>query len=639
MDLDKVIKETRNCAWQLQKLDIENKYELYSMDRLMAEIAVETKQMKDSRLISAQIEKTEPVQYQENITQNKTIRGLDEKLSRLGIYRVIRACTKKVYRFFAPYRTVDGKEILKNDGELFARIAYKSILLREIDKDALENVLVNLENRKITKADFLYSLCISEEGKKYGITVKGLRKIVWKEKLVRGIKRIPVLGYALRWIKCIIFLPRMLANTQSSINDLVLYDRRKNKLLMEQQNKLDMLRRDLEFAVLDHDEKTNEREQNLWDSMENLEDMVSQLSEKTIDEITRLRGDIEQEIASVVSEVELGTRQFIEVKENLQQISEEEKRERQNLISEQRRLAEQLAQSELWKKEEIQEIVRLKDALDILQKSCDEKITVLLKAIIRNEMDIKEVSLWREEQVKRELDEKDNMLQVKKILNAFYMDYNEKIMCDSREEVAERQKQYLPFVEQCLGDKTDDLVMIDLGCGEGEFVELLNQNGYPAYGVDSNPMVIDKVKGINSDIRIEESEATAYLATLEDNSVDFISCFHMVEHLETGELLELLKESHRVLKVGGGLILETPNPLNILISTYYFYMDPTHKKQIPPELLNLMVSSSGFKVEECRMLRPLNFVPYSYDDPNDKIRDIVFRFNMEQAYSLMAVKE
>ena len=135
------------------------------------------------------------------------------------------------------------------------------------------------------------------------------------------------------------------------------------------------------------------------------------------------------------------------------------------------------------------------------------------------------------------------------------------------------------------------------------------------------------------------ADATKYLACLADNSVDLLTCFHMVEHLEMVELLELLQEMHRVLKPGGGLVLETPNPLNILISTYYFYLDPTHKKQIPPELLKLMVSSSGFKVEECRMLRPLNFVPYSYDDPEDKIRDVIFRFNMEQAYSIMAVKE
>ena len=139
-------------------------------------------------------------------------------------------------------------------------------------------------------------------------------------------------------------------------------------------------------------------------------------------------------------------------------------------------------------------------------------------------------------------------------------------------------------------------------------------------------------------VRIVESDAIHYLIGLEDNSVDIISSFHMVEHMEIVEVIELLTECRRVLKNSGMLIVETPNPKNILTSTYYFNMDPTHKKIFPPELLAFVISESGLKVKETLMLYPLNFIPYTYEK-EDPLKDIIYRFNMEQAYSVLAVKE
>lgn len=248
------------------------------------------------------------------------------------------------------------------------------------------------------------------------------------------------------------------------------------------------------------------------------------------------------------------------------------------------------------------------------------------------------------EEKRKQLEEADNEKKIleeqyhKKILDYFYLRYNEELMKDSREIVMERAKTYLSHIDKFIKkDRKENLVMIDLGCGEGEFIELLNKEGYPIYGVDSNSAVVSKMKKSNLNLNIIEENAMDHLKKLGDNSVDYISAFHMVEHLEFLELILLLKECKRVLKIDGLLILETPNPQNILISSYYFNLDPTHKKPIPPELLKFYVEESGFTVKDLMLLRPLDFCDYDYN--NGLLKDIVFRFNMEQAYSIVAVKE
>ena len=695
MDLDKVIKQTQECVWQLKKLDIDDKYERYSMDRLMAEISAEVKRMKDDHVVTTQevcITDVPVVLYQENMSNNGIFRKIDKKLSSRKLYQALRSKAKKMYRFFVPYLTVDGEELLKYEGEMFARVAYKSILQRDIDRDALTNIVDGLETRKVTKINVLNTLCKSEEGKKYGITVKGLRWKLFKQNLKNGVKRIPIIGYALRWVKCIILLPRMFANAQNSINDLVLYDKKKTNQLIEQQRILDVLRRDLEFAVFDMQDKVSVLRRDLefavcdqrgekegWEQefynhcaalvedFNKLEDGINEGILRFESHLEKLQKEHQENLASSNAEVNLMRREYdkkiamlleklveaeMEIKNfyalqnELEQLLVQERvlrkemgLELEEVCAMQSQLAEKYVAASLAQKENAQEILSVKGIFDNAYKTFDQKLTSIADVSLRNKLNIEKVSTWREEQVQKELANTSNLHEVKALLDEFYVNYNDTLMADSREEVKERQRTYLPFIENHLGNKKQKLVMLDIGCGEGEFVELLNANGYPAYGIDSNPMVIQKVRNIRPSIRIVESDAIEYLASLPSESVDFISCFHMVEHLETVETLKLLKEMYRVLKVGGSLILETPNPLNILISTYYFYMDPTHKKQIPYELLKLMVSNAGFKVEECRMLRPLCFVPYEYDDPNDKIKDIVFRFNMEQAYSIMAVKE
>jgi len=89
-------------------------------------------------------------------------------------------------------------------------------------------------------------------------------------------------------------------------------------------------------------------------------------------------------------------------------------------------------------------------------------------------------------------------------------------------------------------------------------------------------------------------DAIEALKELPDSSQLVVSGFHVVEHLPFADLQVLVQEALRVLKPGGLLILETPNPENIVVATHNFYLDPTHRRPIPPELLSFLPEFYGF---------------------------------------------
>ncbi len=278
---------------------------------------------------------------------------------------------------------------------------------------------------------------------------------------------------------------------------------------------------------------------------------------------------------------------------------------------------------ELHGKEE--KLISYQTRLKNYQIELNTKVETIEKYIVDN-------NLLMEEAEKNKHREKD-------IMDKFYLRYNESLMIDTREEVKSRAKIYIDKLNlYFINRNKNELALIDLGCGECEWIELLMENGYQAKGVDSNSLVVNKVKTNYPEIEIAEMDAFSCLKSLDDNSQDLITSLHMVEHLDMMSLIRLLEECKRVLKKGGIIILETPNPLNILTSTYYFHLDPTHNKPIPPELLAFFVEESGIKVKEKILLYPLDFVPYIYKE-EDPIKDIVYRFNMEQAYSILAVNE
>ncbi len=165
-------------------------------------------------------------------------------------------------------------------------------------------------------------------------------------------------------------------------------------------------------------------------------------------------------------------------------------------------------------------------------------------------------------------------------------------------EIKARQEVYVNYFRQNAGP------VLDLGCGRGEFLELLTEAGIPARGVDLNPEMVAEAKARG--LRADQAEGLAHLRSLEPCSLGGIFLAQVIEHLELNRLAALLEAAFRALRPGGVIIAETINPQTLMTFASAFYLDPTHVKPIHPEAAGFLLESTGFK--EVSVL-PVNPVP------------------------------
>lgn len=161
----------------------------------------------------------------------------------------------------------------------------------------------------------------------------------------------------------------------------------------------------------------------------------------------------------------------------------------------------------------------------------------------------------------------------------------------SRELILGRLEVYLPFIETLKAWHTP-CTALDLGCGRGEWLQLLQNNGVQARGVDLDEGMLQACHELN--LQVEQGDAIAALQALPDNSLSVVSVFHIVEHIEFSQVQQIAEEALRVLKPGGLLILETPNAENLVVGTHNFYLDPTHIRPVPHILLAFVTELAGF---------------------------------------------
>jgi len=184
----------------------------------------------------------------------------------------------------------------------------------------------------------------------------------------------------------------------------------------------------------------------------------------------------------------------------------------------------------------------------------------------------------------------------------------------TRGEVQERLQAYLPLMPR-------DAPVLDLGCGRGEWLELLRREGIAARGVDGNRLMVAECR--ERHLPAEQAEALDYLARVPDGSLGAVTVLRMVERLPIRQLVRLLDEVARVLRPGGTAIFETPNPDNLLVASRDFYQDPGRRHPLPSETLRFLVESRG--------LEPVDVLFLNSCDPSGQVPEdgasVTRRFN------------
>ena len=439
-------------------------------------------------------------------------------------------------------------ELLAFHDEEFIRNAYKAILRREPDDHGFPQYLGNLRSGRYSKIDILTSLRFSPEGEKANVRIEGLGRL----SAFRKLYRVPVVGYLLHLAVAIVRLPVLIANHRR----LESHTAAQLERVASHINEAVAYISDLEQR---HSEVTRKQFGLFQEQLDDLKTTVRSQIDSLIDDQEALRTELSSQPKpeSDVREHHIAELQALKI-----QLEKQVDGIMERLQSSRMELAQREA--------------RLSLALDGTHQPSPEQMQ-----IIKSEED--------------------------HLLDSLYSSLEEDLR-GTPEEIKEEVKVYLPVLEKA--GITGGI--LDVGCGRGEWLEVLREAGLQAKGVDNNRTQIQQCKSLSLDVI--ESEALAYLRSLEDGTLNAVTAFHFAEHLPLKALVTFLDEVGRTLKPGGLLILETPNPENLLVGSCNFYLDPTHKNPIPIPTMKLLVEARGFRCQEVMKLRPVSKVQIEVKD-------------------------
>jgi SAM-dependent methyltransferase len=436
--------------------------------------------------------------------------------------------------------------------EAFVKNAYQVILKRDPDDPGLAEYLRQLRSGRYSKIDIVSSLRFSPEGRNGNVQIAGLGN----RSVFRKLYHVPVAGYLLRMAVAVVRLPVLITNfRQGEAHTAAQLDRVANHF-------------NEAIAQL----SSEIREQSEY-NQSYFETLPRQLSD--------LQSFVRMQFHSIITEQAKVTRINDSLSKNFGILQAQVNRRADEHIEVQQRQAAELQGLRTQVEQQIDELI---DRLQKLRMDIAQQETR-----IANFLDSSAVA---SDVVQPFSGERDHLL------DAMYFALEDTLR-GTPEQVKETVQVYLPVLRDA-GVTTD---ILDVGCGRGEWLEVLRDNKFQARGIDTNRVVLQRCRELSLDV--VETEALTYLGSLADGNLNAVTAFHFAEHLPLDTLVRFLDEAGRTLKPGGLLILETPNPENLLVGSCNFYLDPTHKNPLPIPTLKLLVEARGFRCQEVMKLHPV----------------------------------
>lgn len=499
---------------------------------------------------------------------------------------------------FRPKDRYHINELLKFHGEEFVRNSYRALLKREPDPAGSAQYLSSLESGRLNKIDILASLRHSPEGERARVNVAGL---AWPA-AIRRLERVPLIGYLLESLIAVARLPRLLQNFRRS----EFYFLARQQEMFDQANQV---QRQLSQSLSQLSAQTRAAIERAETQQKAIESLALQ-QQGIVDRQKEGNDAIENRLSAIREYVDQSTATLTrEVKERAQEQLRGQEQLAQTMAEQERQLSQQMAQQMEGQNAQRQELARQLEGLHRRQQETRTELVMQERRLT--------ALLAGERQHKPGTSQPDEDLLASEaghLLDSLYASFEDRFRGD-REEVKNRLRVYLPI----LSEAAVAADVLDVGCGRGEWLELLKKEGVQAQGVDRNRVFVEQCRQIGLDV--EEQDALAYLGRVADKSLSVITSFHLVEHLGFEELIRLLDEMIRALKPGGLLILETPNPENFMVGSCSFYADPTHRNPIPSPTLQFLLESRGLDRVSVMKLRPWDAAKIEGDT------EIVKRFN------------
>lgn len=481
----------------------------------------------------------------------------------------------------------------------FVRNAYRALLKREPDDVGYAAYLKNLRSGRFNKIDVLASLRFSAEGKQKGVRVQGLTFSGY----LRRLYRIPVIGYLIELAVGLLRLPVFLKGQRQFESYTVAQQERLA-------NHLNLLSRTLSDTDARRADSLSEINEHLTDHLNKVSAQLvedfSKLLEELADEHRKVTALHHQKIGGLFREQQAIVEDQEKLRADIQShlVAQDERGRQHSQLME--AYDERLNQARLDYEALFDQVsLRLQQTRAELVMM-ERRLTLLLEEARKRLPEP-----FAEDQLRIVSDEQSHVLDV------LYASFEDEFR-GSRQDIKDRLKVYLPILKDA-GITAD---IIDLGCGRGEWLEVLKEEGLEARGVEQNRAMIEQCRARALDVT--EADAVAYLQGLPDNSLRAVTGFHFIEHIPFETLIKLLDEVVRTLRSGGVAIFETPNPENIMVSSYNFYLDPTHRNPLPGPAMRFLLESRGLSRVEVMMLNPLDHKVKGDDELTIRFNSLFF---------------
>jgi 2-polyprenyl-3-methyl-5-hydroxy-6-metoxy-1,4-benzoquinol methylase len=174
--------------------------------------------------------------------------------------------------------------------------------------------------------------------------------------------------------------------------------------------------------------------------------------------------------------------------------------------------------------------------------------------------------------------------------------------------------------------------VLDLGCGRGEFLELLAGKGFQAEGVDLNAEMIDVCR--DKGLAVERGDLLEHLAARPDASLDGIFSSQVIEHLPPTALRRMIELSFAKLRPNGRILLETLNPLSVFALVHVYFLDMTHRTPVHPQALQFLLEAAGFSAVSIRLGSELEEEKLRNVPPSDESSAVLNR-NFDRLNALL----